>query len=174
MTTVARTMFDLARRLPRLQAVQILDSLVRATGVDTGQVQSLIEKRSGSAGVALARRILPVVDGGSESPQESATRLLLVDAGLPTPSTQIPVIDANGRVFARCDIGWPRWKVVVEYDGVHHWTSERQRTWDIERYDRLEQAGWLVVRVNSEQLRLRPDQVVARVRAKLRLAGAPV
>lgn len=173
-TTVPRTMFDLARRLPRLRAVQLLDSLANASGVSTAEAMALIERWPGLRGVAQAPAILAMVDGGSESPQETRTRILLLDAGLPTPTTQIRVTGSDGKVFARCDLGWPEWKVVVEYDGIQHWTSEKQRMWDIERYDKLERAGWLVVRVNSEQLRTRPLEVVARVREKLRMAGAPV
>lgn len=173
-TSVPRTMFDLARQLPRLKALQILDSLARATGGSAKDALSLADRSRGLRGVVRARELLSLVDGGSESPQETKTRLLLIDAGLPRPTTQIRVTDASGRVFARCDMGWPEWKVVVEYDGVQHWTSEKQRTWDIERYERLERAGWLVVRVNSEQLRARPGEVVERVRLKLRAAGAPV
>lgn len=173
-TTVPRTMFDLARRLPRLQALQVLDSLANATGMSVDGACTLAPKYGGLRGVARVRTILGMVDAGAESPQETRTRLLLLDAGLPAPSTQIRVADSTGRVFARCDLGWPEWKVVVEYDGAQHWTSEKQRTWDIDRYELLERAGWLVVRVNSEQLRARPHEVVARVREKLRSAGAPV
>ncbi|WP_307718088.1 DUF559 domain-containing protein [Rhodococcus marinonascens] len=71
-------------------------------------------------------------------------------------------------------MGWERWKVLVEYDGRQHWSDERQRTWDIERLERLADLGWVVVRVNAEQLRMRPHIVVARARERLRQAGAPV
>ncbi|MFC8178605.1 DUF559 domain-containing protein [Rhodococcus sp. NPDC057297] len=173
-TTIPRTMFDLARRLPRVRAVQVLDDLSGVSGISAADVLPLCARYPGLRGVSAARSVLALVDGGAESPQETATRLLLVDAGLPPPETQIRVADEHGMLFARCDLGWPEWKVAVEYDGVQHWTSEKQRSWDIERYERLERAGWLVVRVNSEQLRLRPREVVERVRRKLRQAGAPV
>ncbi|OZC58340.1 hypothetical protein CH289_01880 [Rhodococcus sp. RS1C4] len=173
-TTIPRTMFDLARRLPRVRAVQVLDDLSGVSGISAADVLPLCARYAGLRGVSAARSVLALVDGGAESPQETATRLLLVDAGLPPPETQIRVADEHGMLFARCDLGWPEWKVAVEYDGVQHWTSEKQRSWDIERFERLERAGWLVVRVNSEQLRLRPREVVERVRRKLRQAGAPV
>lgn len=173
-TSVPRTMVDLARSMPRGKALQILDSLARATGVSAKDALSSVQRSVGLRGVTAARRVLELVDPGAESPQETKTRLLLIDAGLPRPTTQIRVTDASGRVFARCDMGWPEWKVVVEYDGIQHWTSEKQRTWDIERLDKLEKEGWLVVRVNSEQLRNRPGEVVERVRRKLRAAGASV
>ena len=126
-------------------AIEVLDALANATGVQVESAQMLVDRYPGMRGIVAVPGILSLVDGGAESPQETRTRLLLIDAGLPRPSTQIRVSDESGRVFARCDLGWPQWKVVVEYDGIQHWTSEKQRTWDIERYDRLERAGWLVV-----------------------------
>ena len=93
---------------------------------------------------------------GAESPPETRTRLVLVRGGLPAPTTQIPIADRSGRIFARAHLGWERWKVLVEYDGEHHWSDvrqrsdERQRTGDIERMERLAELGWVVVRVNAE------------------------
>ena len=63
------------------------------------------------------------MDGGAESPQETRTRLVLVDAGLPKPQTQIVVTGHFGRTFARIDMGYEEFKVGVESDGVQHWTD---------------------------------------------------
>lgn len=70
-------------------------------------------------------------------------------------------------------MGWPQWKVAVEYDGVQHWSDRRQRSWDIDRIAILESLGWTVVRVSAE-LMSRPDVIIARVAAKLRAAGCPL
>jgi very-short-patch-repair endonuclease len=110
-----------------------------------------------------------LVDGGAESPQESRLRLLLIRGGLPAPETQIEFRDLRIRV----DMGWRQWKVVVEYDGVQHWTDGRQRSWDIERIAMLESTGWTVVRVSAEMMS-RPHVIIERVRTKLRAAGCPV
>jgi very-short-patch-repair endonuclease len=115
------------------------------------------------------RSILDVVDGGAESPQESRLRLVLVRCGLPKPQTQIAFPDLHIRV----DLGWPKWKVAVEYDGVQHWHDSRQRAWDIERIALLEASGWVVVRVSAAML-THPEVVVDRVRTKLRAAGCPI
>lgn len=95
-------------------------------------------------------------------------RLLLVRAGLPRPHTQIPVTDAWGRVVRRLDMGWPQWKVAVEYDGAQHWTDPQQHANDIERLEFLAACGWIVVRVSARQLRGAPQTVIARVQAALR------
>lgn len=173
-TTPVRTAFDIGRWVQPPLSVVLLDSLVAATGVDVEAVRAYAQQRPGTRGIRHLISALDVVDGGAESPQETRTRLLLVGAGLPKPETQVEIRDSSGRFVARIDLGWRRWRVGVEYDGVHHWLDERQRTRDIERSEELQQCYWQIVRVNSEQLRLRPHDVVARVRAALRAAGAPV
>jgi hypothetical protein len=72
--------------------------------------------------------VLELVDGGAESPQESRLRLMLVRGGLPMPQTQIVFSDDLGNARIRVDMGWPEWKVGVEYDGEQHWTDARQRS----------------------------------------------
>ena len=102
--------------------------------------------------------MLSLVDPGSESPRETWLRLLLIDAGLPRPTTQIKVAD-DGWV-ARLDMGWTDLKVAVEYDGGQHHTDRRQYLRDIRRMERLHRLGWIVIRVVAED---HPDDVVRRV-----------
>jgi Protein of unknown function (DUF559) len=173
-TTSARTAFDLGRRGTFPHALASVDALCNATSLRPSTVSVLAENHPGSRGIVQLRQILDVADGGAESPQESLTRLLLLDAGLPRPTTQIEIRDATGKLFARGDMGWPRWKVLVEYDGEQHWLDAKQRAWDIERTYRLEQLGWTVIRVSAEQLRRDGISLAARIRSTLRAAGAPV
>ena len=172
-TTPARTGFDLGRRLPRCDAVVMLDALCKATLIEPSHIQAVAERHPRAAGVGRLREILKVVDAGADSPPESLTRLTLIDAGLPCPETQLVVIDAGGGFIARCDMGWRRWKVVVEYEGEQHW-DRKQRAADIERYALLEELGWVVIRVGADLLNRHPAELVDRVRRKLRAAGAPV
>ena len=48
---------------------------------------------------------------------ESELRLIILDAGLPTPSLQYEVIDGNGEL-RRLDFAWPEYRGAMEYDGV--------------------------------------------------------
>jgi very-short-patch-repair endonuclease len=168
-TTPARTAFDLGRRHRDDMAVVVVDAVLNATGVTAEDVARIAAAHPGMRGVATLRSVLGLVDGGAESPQETRLRLVLVRAGLPRPQTQI----AFPHLRIRADMGWREWQVIVEYDGVQHWSDARQRSWDIDRIALLEEAGWAVVRVSADMMR-RPDVIVARVRAKLRAAGCPV
>lgn len=119
------------------------------------------------------REVLALMDGGAESPPETRTRLVLIDAGLPKPQTQILVHGNFGaRRSARIDMGYAEFKVGVEYEGAQHWTDPRVRANDIDRYAELAALGWLIVRVGADLLNHRPQVIVARVCAALRARGA--
>jgi very-short-patch-repair endonuclease len=165
-TTPARTAFDLGRRGRRTPALIAVDALANATRLLPSDVTPLVERHRGARGVAQLREIVNLMDNGAESPQETRTRLLLVDAGLPRPQTQIVV----GRW--RIDMGWEEFKVGVEYDGPQHWTDPSRRTRDIDKYADLDRRRWRMVRVNDELLRYRRHEILVRTCEALRAAGA--
>jgi hypothetical protein len=172
-TTPARTAFDLGRRLGRTQGVQRIDALMNATDVKLDDIEAVISRHPGVRGVRRLRQTLELVDGGAESPYESLTRLLLMQAGFPRPQTQIPVYDDYGFVIARIDMGWSQWRVGVDFEGAHHWTDPRQRTWDVERYAKLADLGWIDVRLTAGTLHNNPRSFLNRVGAALIGRGCP-
>lgn len=87
---------------------------------------------------------------------------MLIEAGLPRPQTQIPVLDELGSAIAYLDMGWEQLKVAVEYDGEQHRVDRRQYTWDVRRLETIERLGWIVVRVLASD---RPADIIRRVRA---------
>ncbi|WP_405134619.1 endonuclease domain-containing protein [Nocardia sp. NBC_01388] len=172
MTTPARTAFDIGRRLERDRAVPILDALCAATNTPPHDIADVARHHPRLRGVRRLAEVIRFVDSGAESPPESLTRLLLVDDGLPCPTTQLVVRDHTGQFVARVDMGWDDWRVAVEYDGAHHWTDPAQRAEDINRLAALESLGWRVVRVSATLLHCRPYLVTDRVRAALHAQGA--
>ena len=158
-TTPARTALDLGRHQDRGVAIARLDALMWATPFSKEDVLLLAERHRGARGVRLLRSVIALVDGGAASPKETWLRLLLIDAGLPTPATQIPVIDGR-RLVAVLDMGWEQFEVAVEYDGDHHRSNRRQYVKDIARIRKLERLGWIVIRVIAED---RPEEIVNRV-----------
>jgi hypothetical protein len=116
LTSPARTAFDLGRRTGLQTAVIRLDALARATDLKTADVECLVERHRGARGIVQLRRALELVDGGSQSPWETRTRLTLIAAGLPRPATQVPVYDADC-LIARIDLGWDEWLVASSSTG---------------------------------------------------------
>ncbi len=170
-TTPARTAFDIGRRATRLQAVQRLDALANATDFKIVDVEAVMAQHKGARGIRRLRGVLPLVDGGAESPQETRTRLVLIDGGLPRPETQIRVLSRYGDFIGRIDMGYRELLVGVEYDGPQHWTDPAQRADDIDRHAEFRAEDWIIVRVSSDLLRYRPATVVSRVEEALRGRG---
>jgi very-short-patch-repair endonuclease len=173
-TTPARTAFDLGRRNGRTLAVIRVDALLQATALDVTDVETLIGRHRGTRGIVQLREVVRLADTGAESPQETRTRLLLTDAGLRPQQTQINVCNRFDEHVRRIDMGWPQWKVGVEYDGEQHWSDPSVRARDIDQQAELEALSWRIIRVSAEILRYRPHAIIARTRAALRAAGAPV
>lgn len=172
-TTPARTAFDIGRRRGLERAIVRVDALANATGLKAVEVERLAETRRGARGIVQLRRVVELMDGGAESPQETRTRLLLIAAGFPRPRTQIHVVDACGVLVGRVDMGWDEFRVGVEYDGPQHWDDPDQHARDIDRLAELAAAGWLIVRVSYDLLRYRPHVFLARVRDAMRSRGWP-
>lgn len=147
-TTPERTAFDLARHLPRDPAVAHLDALARATQVAAPQVSLLADRYPRARGLPRARIALSLMDGGSQSPQETRLRLILIDDGLPPPRTQIMVSDGTNRAFI--DMGYDDPKVGFDYEGAHHSEVRDQYVHDIGRAELIDGQGWIDIRVVAE------------------------
>jgi Protein of unknown function (DUF559) len=143
------------------------DALIRAGPFSVEDVLLLAKRYPGARGLRRLRAALPLVDSGAASPKETWLRLLLIDAGLPAPDTQIPVV-AQFRTVAVLDMGWERFNVAVEYDGDQHRSSRRQYVRDMRRLKALEACGWIIVRVIAEDS---PNDVVHWVREALHRRG---
>lgn len=164
-TTVPRTAFDLGRRLLQEEGVIRIDALLNATGVPVREISALAERYPGARNIRRLRKSLELVDAGAESPQETRVRLVLVEAGLPRPVTQIRL----GR--RRVDMGWPDYTVAVEYDGEQHWTDPREHAGDIGRLEYLAGLGWTIVRVSAWHLRNDRAGIAHRAETALRAKG---
>lgn len=152
-TSVARTVADLARTLPFEQAVAAGDRAA-ALGLDFGDLDDVLRAMEQWPGVRQARRVAAFLDARSESAGKSVSRVRLWEQGLPIPVLQHPVHDHTGTFLARVDFCWPDRRTVGEFDGrVKYGALLRsgQRVEDVVhaeklREDALRDAGWQVVR----------------------------
>jgi very-short-patch-repair endonuclease len=64
------------------------------------------------------------------------------------------------------DLGWPEWRVVIEYDGRAKYTAGGSAANALmsekRRHDAIVEAGWRVLRLTGEDLR-QPDLTIRRV-----------
>lgn len=147
LTTHPRTALDLGRHLPRLHAVAALDAFLHQGLVNPADLSERAAALSGRRNVARLRAVIDIGDAGAQTPGESWTRVRLIDAGLPRPRTQVPVV-LPGRELCWLDMGYEDYLVAVEFDGGENHTAEVDRAHDNERRERLKRAGWdfIVVR----------------------------
>lgn len=160
-TSPARTALDFGCWYPLMTAVAGIDALARVTEIKAVEVELLARRYPGRRGIARARQAVELLDTGAQSPKESWLRVILIQAGLPRPQTQIPVFNEFGRAIAYLDMGWESLRVAVEYDGEQHRSDRRQYTWDVRRLEMLERRGWIVIRVVAGD---RPAEIISRVR----------
>jgi hypothetical protein len=121
-TSLARTVADLARTLPFEQAVVVADSAMFYKHPDRVELADLIAALEASPrrpGTRAARRAIDFSNGLSESVGESRSRVAIAAAGLPMPVLQWEVrASATGAFIGRVDVGWPELRTVGEFDGL--------------------------------------------------------
>ncbi len=144
-TSPARTAFDVGRRLPRVEAVTVLDALSAVTGVTAAEVKALAARYPASRGIPAAREAVELMDGGARSREETVIRLLLMDSGLPRPSTSIQLEDRHWST--RIAIGWEFAKVGISFepDGRLESYSAVQQ---LESEELVQRLGWLHIRAH--------------------------
>lgn len=163
-TSGLRTVVDLGRDLPLVEAVVATDMALRRRLVTLEQVQAYVAAHPGAKGVARLRRVADLAEPLSESAMETRLRLLLVLAGLPRPEAQVRLVDGGGRFLARADLYYPAKRLVLEYDGGTHRESLVE---DDRRQNRMLSAGLRLLRFTAPDVQGSPGAVVAQVRAAL-------
>lgn len=142
-TTPLRTAADLARHLPRADALVAVDAFLHLDLVSQDDLYRSLIRWKKRPGIRQAYEILEYADPRSQSGGESRTRLRLIDAGLPRPELQIPVVDAFGKTRYFLDLGWRHWRLALEYDGEEHHGPDRVEH-DNRRREWIAKRGWTI------------------------------
>ena len=157
-TSLERTVFDLARTLPFDRAVAAGDRAL-AMGMALDVLDQMLQCRRRWKGLNQARRTAAFIDGRAESAGESVSRVRCADFGLPTPQPQLPVVLPNGTTVYG-DLGWPEHRTIGEFDGrIKYEKLLRlgESAADVvvrekRREDMLRALGWQIVRWIWEDL----------------------
>lgn len=172
-TSPVRTVADVAGRLPLVEAVVIADMAIHQGLVDVAGLCRRLTAQAGRKGTARLRLVIELSEPAAESPMETRLRLLLVLAGLPRPEAQVRLHDASGRFLGRPDLFYRTQRLCIEYDGTTHRESLIE---DNRRQNRLQNAGFRLLRFTAADVIRSPDSVVTLVREALasRVFGACV
>jgi hypothetical protein len=167
-TTVARTLLDLAAVLSRTQLEHASRAAETRCLGDSPSLADLLARHPGRRGVAGIRAIIGRHDFGAtitRSELEDRFLVFLESAGLPLPRTNASLQVAGSWIEADCL--WRARRLIVELDGYGFHGSADAYERDRARDRALSVAGWRVVRVTWQQLHGDPGALAADLRGLL-------
>lgn len=166
-TTVPRTLFDLAAVLPRRAVERAIDEAEYLRLWDPLSLPQLVERYPHRWGVATVRAILEGRDSAwTRSELEEGFRAFLVERGLPLPETNVSIELRPGR-WIEPDCVWRAARLIVELDGgAAHRTISRFHG-DRARDRALGMAGWTAWRVTERHLKRERDELEGDLRFRL-------
>lgn len=138
-TPAARCAVDLARRLPRIEALPVLDAALFAGACQSADLAAEVLLLRGFAGARQARELVALADPRPQCRQESQLRLILHDNRLSGFEPQLLVVDDGAHYYL--DLGNRSARVGAEYDGASHLDRANLRR-DRRRHNVLESLGW--------------------------------
>lgn len=169
-TSPVRTVADLARTLPFMEAVVVADSAFRMDLASAPEVLRALEDCSSWPGVRQAERAVEFADSRAESVFESCARVVFAQAGLGEPVLQHGLV-AEGRRY-RVDFYYAKHRTVVEADGLLKYETKSDLRRQFERDRHLRAAGYKVVHVTWRELFDAPEIVIDRIRTAFAAGSA--
>jgi hypothetical protein len=180
LTTVARTLVDVAREEPLDAAVVAMDAALLTDRVTRAQLVDAVARSRRWRGGPRAARAVALADGRAESALETRGRLRIVGAGFPAPELQVEIRSA-GRLVAVVDAWFEEAALAVEFDGRVKYTdpwrgrSPERVLWEEKRReDALRSLDIRVLRVADADLGVRWAEVERQLGARLTLPGPDV
>jgi hypothetical protein len=169
LTSGAQTFLDLAAELPAQDLVAVGDALMRLEQLTADGLTERLTRADRVRGVVRARACAPLLSPLSMSRPESWMRYWLLISELPVPQAQVPIVNSRGVTVAHGDLGYPEWRVLLEYEGRQHAEGD-QFGRDVDRYSLMAADGWLVLRFAARHVG-GPTVVVDRTRRALLSRG---
>lgn len=160
-TTIARTVIDLAASTDLMNAVAVADAALHVNGrrsespaTTSAVLREILQRRLPMRAHRRVRTALELAVTEAGSPLESVSRVGMWLGGFPRPSLQVPHRDRAGFV-GEVDLEWPEYGLIGEADGAQKYLEPRFRAGrsveqvlvaEKRREDRLRALGWRVIR----------------------------
>lgn len=166
-TTVPRTVVDIARVSSLMSAVVTADSALRLdrNGADFTTREALIaacDACAGWPGIRRARRAVDFSDRRAESALESCARVIFHEHGLDPPELQSTITGPDFRYSV--DFYWAEHRVIAEADGKMKYADPQHAIRQLDRDQRLRDLGYKVVHFTWRELFQNPAAVLERIR----------
>jgi len=167
-TGPARTLVDVAPSRTPDELVVVSDHLLRRMGGLDAMVAGLAAE-AGRRHVRQAREAVTRSREGVDSPPETWLRLAIVAYGLPEPEVNLLVKDRAGEWLGRSELGYRRFRILIQYEGDDHRTNPRRWRQDIARDESYMDEDWRVLRATADDVN-RPRNFCNRVEREIERA----
>lgn len=156
-TTVERTLIDVARDYDPDVSVPMLDEAIRRRLTSRLRLEAVLEECPESRGDAAVVCALNLTDGRREAPSESIAAVRFFEHGVAGFEPQVEFFGDHGEVFARVDFCHRDAKLIVEIDGVEKYTMNGRTprasiAAEKAREAALEARGYKVIRLTFGEL----------------------
>jgi predicted transcriptional regulator of viral defense system len=162
-TTVARTVIDLARTSSFRAGVVSADSALGARQTTKEELRAVLAGCRRWPGAGRAAEVVEFADKLAESALESIARVVFRDCGLPPPQLQAWV--GGDRVIGRADFFWKQFNTIAEVDGAMKYADPDRARQQLRRDADLRDAGFEVVHFTWQEITQAPEYVAASIRA---------
>lgn len=162
LTRPARTVIDLARWSDLIPGVVAADAALHSGLVTFAGLAHVMTQQQRWPLIGRAGAVMELIDPASESPLESFARVVLVQGGVRNVISQVNVFDRAGFI-GRADFAIDGTSCLIEADGLMKYDTADVLRAEKLRQERLERAGYTVVRLTWADLERAPRDVVTRV-----------
>jgi very-short-patch-repair endonuclease len=166
-TTVARTLLDLAGIASRRELARAVDTAERLQLFDLASVEEGLSRARGRRGAAALREAI-----AGWRPRDTRSELedrfaeLLASTGLPEPRLNVLVWGEADQ--HEVDAFWPSDRLVVQLDGFAYHRTRRDRERDAATDADLDLAGFRVLRLTWDDVTAHGGRTVRRLRLHFR------
>jgi predicted transcriptional regulator of viral defense system len=164
-TTVPRTIIDLARTSPFREAVVAADSALQAELTSKAELAFVVGACQRWPGIQQARQVIEFSDERAESVLESCARVAFAEAGLEPPELQVTILGPSWSF--RVDLCWPEHRVIAEADGLAKYGTRKDLVEQFKRDRLLRDAGYQVIHFTWHELMNTPEVVIGRIRVAI-------
>ena len=159
----ARTVADLARTLPFMEAVVVADSATRQKLVGKAEVRAVLDGCASWPGTGQAQRVIEFANRGAESVLESCARVILAER-IPEAIPEVQYNIPDPGLSYRVDLYYAKYRTIVELDGMMKYETRNDIRKQFDRDRALRDVGYKVVHVTWHELFDTPKTVVERIR----------
>ena len=162
LTSVSRTVVDIARTSSFVHGVVVADSALRLDATSHPELAHVARSCKHWPGIAQARRVIMFSTANAESVLESCARVTFAERGLEPAELQARILVHNDAF--RVDFLWRKYRTIAEADGLAKYAEPKDLRKQFERDRKLRAVGYRVVHFTWGEIFTTPGYVVAQIR----------